>query len=224
MNRESQHQRLLAYVADLELEVDRLRRHDRHLHQEVLAALDHVQDLCKYPVRADDPPAPLAEVARAAARLGEVMRELRDPPGYHPAHDQVSAVAVRPIAQQVFRWQQRLQGAAGVALQLNLEIDHIEWFPARFRHILDSLLSNALKYRDPGKAEARVNLALRALPEGYELRVSDNGVGMPGEERGHLFDLFYRTAAGAGSRPGRRPGRGQSPGGAERRDIDIGLR
>ena len=194
MNRDPQQQRLLAYVADLELEVDRLRRHDRLVHQEVLAALDHVQDLCKYPARADDRPAPLAEVGRAAARLGEVMRELRDPPGYHPAHDQVTAVAVRPIAQQVFRWQQRLQGAAGVALRLDLETDHIEWFPSRFRHVLDSLLSNALKYRDPGKTEAWVRLALRALPEGYELCVSDNGVGMPGEEQGRLFDLFYRAA------------------------------
>jgi hypothetical protein len=46
-----------------------------------------------------------------------VLRDRRDPPGYHPARDQVTAVAVRPLAGQVFRWQQRLQEAAGVALR-----------------------------------------------------------------------------------------------------------
>jgi hypothetical protein len=29
-----------------------------------------------------------------------------------PAHDQVIAIAVRPLAEQVFRWQQRLEGGA----------------------------------------------------------------------------------------------------------------
>jgi signal transduction histidine kinase len=187
-------QRLLAYVADLELEVDRLRRHNRLVYQEVWGALDHLRDLCTYAAGAGGPPAPLTEVNRAVTRLGDVMRELQDPPGYHPSHDQVIAVAVRPLAERVFRWQQRLQGAAGVALQLELETEHVEWFPARLRHILDNLLSNALKYRDPEKAEAWVRLGLRASAEGYQFRVSDNGVGMPPEDRDRVLELFYRAA------------------------------
>jgi signal transduction histidine kinase len=187
-------QLLLAYVADLELEVDRLRRHNRLVHQEVRGALAHVRDLCTYTADSDGLPAPLAEVARAAARLTEVLRELQDPPGYHPSHDQVIAVAVRPLAEQVFRWQQRLTGAAGVSLRLELATEYVEWFPARLRHIFDNLLSNALKYRDTGKAEGWVRLSLRASPEGYEFRVCDNGVGMPPEDRDRVLDLFYRAA------------------------------
>jgi signal transduction histidine kinase len=194
MNRAPHEHRLLAYVADLELEVDRLRRHNRLVHQEVLAALDHVRDLCTYPTRAAEAPAPMGELTRAAARLTEVMHDLRDPPGYHPSHDQVTAVAVRPLAEQVFRWQQRLQAAADVVFRLELKTDHVEWFPARLRHVLDNLLSNALKYRDPGKAESWVNLAVREMPDGYEFRVSDNGVGIPADERDRVLDLFYRAA------------------------------
>ena len=104
------------------------------------------------------------------------------------------AVAVRPLAEQVFRWQQRLPGPADVALRLELEADHVEWFPARLRHILDNLLSNALRYRDPAKAESWVQVGLRASPDGYELRVSDNGRGLTADARDHLFDLFYRAA------------------------------
>jgi signal transduction histidine kinase len=186
--------RLQPYVAELELEVDRLRRHGRVVHQQVWAALDHIRDLCTYNAAPANAAVPLAEVGRAVARLAEVLRDLRDLPGYHPAHDQVTAVAVRPLAEQVFRWQQRLQEAAGVALRLELETDHVEWFPARLRHILDNLLSNALRYRDAAKTEAWVRLAVRASPEGYEFRVSDNGMGLPAGDRDRALDLFYRAA------------------------------
>jgi signal transduction histidine kinase len=179
--------RLLAYVADLEVEVDRLRRHNRHVHQEARAALDRIQ---RRPLGAPEG----AEVAAAVAGLAAVLDDLREVPGYHPAHDQVVAIAVRPLAEQVFRWQRRLQGADGAELRLELEAEHIDWFPARLRHILDSLVSNALKYRDTAKTGAWVRVGLRASPEGYELRVSDNGVGLPDAERGRLFDLSRRAA------------------------------
>jgi signal transduction histidine kinase len=177
--------RLLAYVADLELEVDRLRRHNRLLHQEARAALDRVRG------RGENVP---ADVAGAIKRLTGVLDDLREQSGYHPAHDQVIAIAVRPLAEQVFRWQQRLQDAAGAALQLDLESEHVEWFPGRFRHILDNLVSNALKYRDPGKEGAWVRLGLRVAPAGYELRVSDNGLGMPPDALQQVFELFHRSA------------------------------
>ena len=113
---------------------------------------------------------------------------------YHPAHDQVVPIAVRPLAEQVFRWHQRIEGARQVALRLELETEHVEWFPARLRHVLDNLISNSLKYRDPDKAEAWVRLGVRASPGGYEFRVSDNGVGLPRDEHRQVFELFYRAA------------------------------
>jgi signal transduction histidine kinase len=136
----------------------------------------------------------LAEVGQAAKQLTVVLRELHEPPGYHPAHDQVVAIALRPLVEQVFRWQQRLLDAPKVALQLELESEHVEWFPARLRHILDNLLSNALKYRDATKAESWVRFKVQASPECYEFRVSDNGIGLPPEERDQVFELFYRAA------------------------------
>jgi signal transduction histidine kinase len=194
-------QRLLPYVAALELEVDRLRRHNRLMHQEARAALAQVRRLCSGSDGAAGQE-PLAGIGRAVDGLAELLRDLQEPPGYHPAHDQVVAIAVRPLAEQVFRWQQRLQGAPEAVLRMELESEHVEWFPARLRHILDNLFSNALKYRDPSKTEAWVRLGLRVSAEGYEFGVSDNGVGMPARDRDQLLDLFYRAgparAAGLG--------------------------
>ena len=184
--------RLVPYVAALELEVDRLRRHNRLMHQETRAALAQVRRLCGGAGGAAGQE-PLAGIGRAVDGLAELLRDLQEPPGYHPAHDQVIAIAVRPLAEQVFRWQQRLHAAPGAVLRLELESEHVEWFPARLRHILDNLISNALRYRDPAKAESWVRLGLRASEDGYEFRVADNGVGLPPGDRERLLDLFYRA-------------------------------
>src|SRR5437763_11760175 len=140
---------LLGYVADLELEVDRLRKQSQFVRHEVWETLKRVQQLCAQP--AGDTPPPLAEIGQAAADLAGVLRDVQEPPGYHPAHDQVIAIAVRPLVEQVFRWQQRLEAATPVALRLDWRSEHVAWFPARRRPILDNLSSNSLKYRTPAK-------------------------------------------------------------------------
>lgn len=103
-------------------------------------------------------------------------------------------VAVRPVTEQVFRWQQRLQGAPDVALRFELETEHVEWFPARLRHILDNLIANSLKYWDPEKDERWVKVGLRVSPDAYEFRVTDNGIGMEPAQRNEILKLFYRAA------------------------------
>lgn len=180
--------RLLAYVADLELEVDRLRKQGGFVRNEILDGLSLLERLA---ASSADPNA----MAAAVRELAAVLRDLHDPPGYHPAHDQVVALAVRPLAELVFRSQRRLTGNAEVSLRLTLEVDHVEWFPARLRHILDNLFSNALRYRDPVKAESWVLLGLRATDVAYEFRISDNGLGLPPGEGLQAFELLSRSAS-----------------------------
>jgi signal transduction histidine kinase len=184
-------QRLLPYIADLELEVDRLRRQGQFLQQTVREAVRRIEALAQPESATNDPAR--AEIGRAARELICALGELRDLPGYHPAHDQVVPIAVRPLVEQVFRWQQRLQDAPGVVLRLELANEHVEWFPGRLRHILDNLISNALKYRDPSRAESWVHLRLESFPGNYELQVTDNGLGLPSDQN-QLFELFYRAA------------------------------
>jgi signal transduction histidine kinase len=167
--------------------VDRLRKQAGFVRQRTGEGLKRILGAC-------DGPDCRPRVEAAAGELAELLRDLADPPGYHPAHDQVIAIAVRPLAERVFRAQQRLTGRPDVSLRLDLEPDHVEWFPARLRHILDNLFSNALRYRDPVKAEAWVFLGLRATDAGYEVRVSDNGMGLPDTAGGPAAWLLSRAA------------------------------
>jgi signal transduction histidine kinase len=182
---------LLAYVADLELEVDRLRKQGHFLRHAVDKELANIRNAL---VGNTIPDEPLTRISSALDELTRVMQDLSDPPGYHPAHDQVIAIAVRPLIDQVFRWQQRLSGASYAILHVELSTETINWFPARFRHVLDNLLSNALRYRDPNKGESRVSVSLNHLAESIELRVTDNGLGMPWDTKTAAFELFYRSA------------------------------
>lgn len=101
---------LLAYVADLELEVDRLRKQHCFLQHEARETLKRIQLLCVEASHTENAKDSLAGIDHSARQLAGVLRDMHELPGYHPAHDQVIAIAVRPLIEQVFRWQQRLTG------------------------------------------------------------------------------------------------------------------
>src|SRR5881296_2323436 len=93
---------LLAYVADLELEVDRLRKQSQFVQQEARDALKQIQLLCRDTTPGVGPP-PLPDIDQVPRKFAGLLRDMQEPSGYHPAHDQVIAIAVRPLVEQVFR-------------------------------------------------------------------------------------------------------------------------
>jgi signal transduction histidine kinase len=192
-NPQAEQHLMLAYVADLELEVDRLRKHSQFLQQAARHTVEHVQRTCRDFVQSEANEKPVADISAAIDRFEVILKDGYEPTGYHPSHDQVVAIALRPLIEQTFRWQQRLLEAPDATLHLELSREHVDWFPARLRHILDNLISNALRYRDPMKGEARVSLSLARSADGYQLRVSDNGVGMPWAKRAEAFELYHRA-------------------------------
>jgi len=61
--------------------------------------------------------------------------------------------------------------------------------PDRLKQLALILLDNAVKYTPP---EGHVWVSMRALREMAELRVVDDGPGIPAERLPHLFERFYR--------------------------------
>ncbi|MGB5968065.1 MAG: HAMP domain-containing sensor histidine kinase, partial [Spirulinaceae cyanobacterium] len=58
-------------------------------------------------------------------------------------------------------------------------------------HVLDNLLSNALKYSPP---TSQVNLVLECQEKQLVFRVKDRGMGIPFSDQKHLFEPFYRAS------------------------------
>jgi len=65
--------------------------------------------------------------------------------------------------------------------------------PVLVRQVLDNLVGNALKYVAPG-VEPRVAVCGTGGPLGFvTVRVIDNGIGVPADERELIFDEFHRA-------------------------------
>lgn len=72
--------------------------------------------------------------------------------------------------------------------------------PSRLEIILNNLISNSIKYADFRKADPSIEVRVKSNSETAELRVIDNGEGIPTDAKPKIFDMFYRASAnGMGS-------------------------
>ena len=81
-----------------------------------------------------------------------------------------------------------------------LSSDSVNFDRATLRHILNNLLSNALKYSPTGKP-VDLTISKSNEPEGITIEVRDRGIGIPKTSQKHLFESFYR-ASNVDSTPG----------------------
>ena len=82
--------------------------------------------------------------------------------------------------------------------QVELDIEVAETLPAlhvdrdRMLQVVVNLLSNAAKFSD--EADARVSISARASGDGIEMRVSDNGPGIPEDALERVFEKFQQAS------------------------------
>jgi signal transduction histidine kinase len=62
----------------------------------------------------------------------------------------------------------------------------------RVNLVLSNLISNAVAFQDPDKKEKNIVIRLNVAKTKSLLEISDNGIGIPAERQGKIFDLFYR--------------------------------
>ena len=63
----------------------------------------------------------------------------------------------------------------------------------RIRIVLNNLISNAMKYRNPERERSLVKINVDVQEEQAVIRIEDNGEGIPEEKLPHIFDMFYRA-------------------------------
>ncbi|XZE45540.1 sensor histidine kinase [Pirellulaceae bacterium SH467] len=167
------------YIVELELEIDRLRRRDSVLRH---ALQDCLMDL-KIVSRNDGPVLDLVQMSQTVSKVCEQLNQLFE--DWELAEelmqhlDSIAEIPVGRFVEKVFRFQQKLHNAKDAILCIETAPESIEWFPARLLHIVDNIISNSMRYRDPNVEHAQVTFALRVFPGCYEIQVSDNGVGIP---------------------------------------------
>jgi PAS domain S-box-containing protein len=68
--------------------------------------------------------------------------------------------------------------------------------PGMIRRLIDNLIGNALKYTAPGQP-ARIDISAVRNPDDayWNITIADRGVGIPAEDRAHVFTSFHRATA-----------------------------
>ena len=91
--------------------------------------------------------------------------------------------------------------ACRVEIRIADPLPEVEVPAAALELCLVNLLSNAIKYADPdapvrwARVEARMVEGDDGRPSAVEIRVADNGAGVPAEHRASLFERFHRAHA-----------------------------
>ena len=80
--------------------------------------------------------------------------------------------------------------AKGIAFETHIESAPMQGDARRLEQVVDNLLSNALRYTDPG---GRVALRVRREVAGCVVEVGDTGIGIAAEDLPHIFDRFWRS-------------------------------
>ena len=71
----------------------------------------------------------------------------------------------------------------------------------RINEIFRNLIANSIKYKDGNKDHCELNISVQLIHGDCEIKISDNGIGIPEESVSHIFEMFYRateTSTGSG--------------------------
>jgi signal transduction histidine kinase len=138
----------------------------------------------------------LPMVVRAQGATGHMRDFIDDLLGFTVARDQpleIEELDLSAVAEDVASLRRDGESRAQIQVQLGMVAcgDRV-----LVRQLLDNLIGNAVKYVAAG-VRPDITVTAEELGDDLEVSVSDNGIGIPAEMRGRVFDSFARAHAGA---------------------------
>jgi signal transduction histidine kinase len=127
----------------------------------------------------------LAAIERGLGRLRQLADDLLD-----------YARAGHPLTLRPTSVQELVNDLDAAAVTVAGTLPTVTADPTLLRHVLDNLVSNAIKYT-PAGTPPRVDIRARTGPGGTtRIEVADRGIGIPPADRPKVFAAFYRCANG----------------------------
>lgn len=130
----------------------------------------------------------LADVLRLEALTEKILLSSRL--GEHKVVIKADSIVVNEFLPRIIEDAARTYGKGHSILALPIGPESLRTDPTLLRTILDNLLENACKYAPAGTS---ISVVMDVRPGRCELRVSDEGPGIPAIERELIFQKFHRS-------------------------------
>jgi signal transduction histidine kinase len=138
-----------------------------------------------------------ATVRRSAERAIKIIRSFERLPRSAVVADKPTeqTTELRELIEEVFRQLNEMAGARGVELRMHSQPLMVHVDTGALELVLINLVANGIKYSDRAKDVRFVAVDADARNEHYEIRVRDNGIGIPADSVGKVFERFVRAHA-----------------------------
>ena len=127
-------------------------------------------------------------------KLDETLKEILDYSRNARSALHISPVDIRKTIEESFERMKYMDGSDQIRKSIQIR-NNAPFFSDTYRLsvILNNLVSNAIKYRDPAKGECILDVTADITPARLELVVSDNGIGIPRIHVPRIFEMFFRA-------------------------------
>ena len=187
------------YTVTISDQAERLKQFTRmasHEWRQPLGSLQVAVALLRQP--ALEPPQAdrtLAVIERNVAHMVEMTQQLERVARVDGRDDPVvQVVSIATVAEEAARQLQEMADVRGVEIRIAPDLPEISVDVGWLELTFVNLLSNAIKYADPARTIRTVEVAAGPQSE-HEVQVivRDNGVGIPADRIGSVFDRFSRA-------------------------------
>jgi two-component system sensor histidine kinase KdpD len=93
----------------------------------------------------------------------------------------------------------RVTGAMYAGVNIAADAEYAAADPALLEQVIVNILDNAVKYSPEG---GRIAISAARRGTAVDLKIADEGVGIPADDLAHVFDSFFRATRGDRIAPG----------------------
>lgn len=135
----------------------------------------------------------LDHAKKSLNRLSTLIEDLLSISKAEHAREDPAPVELDAMIKQVLTSLQKMDGFEKVTFDLDCQLDKpLIGQPTQLERVLENIISNAIKYQDPAEPQQTVHIRASTAGESVNIKIEDNGLGIPAEHHAKMFSMFNR--------------------------------
>ena len=135
----------------------------------------------------------------AEQELDRVSHITRQTLGFYRDSSEAGPVVLSEVLESVLRLYENKLKSKSIAVEMELsDCPPVHALQGEIKQLIANLISNAADAVAPG-GKIRISMSPAEQSNGVEVKIADNGPGVPEKNRGHIFEPFFTTKEDVGT-------------------------